>query len=581
VRSSQQPTADSAAEPRGQRRRLLSEAEAAVTNPILAYGAILAIQLRVIWNVWRYKDLTFGDTSSYFLDAVSWARGLHDNIVWSPLYTSFWGTILALVGDVYAAAMVHRVAIVLATTLLVLGLMRSLLGPALGFLVTVWWAILPSNWNVLYEVHLFGVLPVLAAALVVARAPGRSRLGVALGILAGATLLLRNELIIATTILAVAVVVWEFRRRRDEKAPALRYARAYGVPLAIVCLLATGAYARSHVQGHEILPALRAKHNLNVCQVYAFNFQQRHPDRFPGNPFIDCAPLMKQAFGRPMPSLVQATTANPRAIAEFVAWNLRLLPSGLQVALFGATVTGDNPDYVPVEEHRSYALALSVIVVAVVIAGIAMLIRDRKFWRHELASRAWALIVLSAAAITALVVALSQRPRPEYLYGLTFSLLALIGLCSWALLRRLGGLSLVAPLVVGLTVILCVALPTHYHRGPRPIHDAVERLQVIREPLQQRGSVLATSGYGFEICAYLAERFDRLCTPQSWTTLKARAVGSKSIGDVLDEAGVTAIYADPSLQADPVLASLRPAGWKEVARGSAPEGPWSILLRHN
>ena len=80
-----------------------------MANPFFSYGAILVLQLRVIWNVWQYKDLTPYDTAAYFLRATSFAHGLHDDIVWSPLYTVFWGTIVAAVGDVYAAAMqAHR-----------------------------------------------------------------------------------------------------------------------------------------------------------------------------------------------------------------------------------------------------------------------------------------------------------------------------------------------------------------------------------------------------------------------------------------------------------------------------------------
>lgn len=565
-------------------RAVKDRAEAAVANPFLAYGSILALQLRVIWNIWHHKDLTSGDTSSYFVMAMSWTHGLHDNIVWSPLYTNFLGTLVALVHDVPTAMMAHRIAIVLAAALLVLAVMRSLLGPAMGLLITVWWVVLPANFDVEYEVHLFGLLPILVAVLVVSRAPGRRAKGAALATLLGSTLLLRNELVVATAIVAVAIAVGEVRERRVGRVPISTYARAYGVPLAIVLLLAAGAYWRSYVQGHDAQAASRAKHELNMCQVYAFNYQQRHPSKFVGNPFIDCASLMQRVFGRPMPSAFQATKANPRAVADFVAWNARLLPSGLQVALFGATVTGDNPGYYPVKNHRPYALVLSIIVLAVIIGGLIVILRDREFWRRKwLPPRTWAIVVLGAVAITILVVALTQRPRPEYLYGLTVGLVALAGLCTSALLRRLGGTQVVAPFAVGLIVVLLIALPSYYHPRPRPVHDALERLQVIRESLQQPGSVLVTSGYGYEICSYLADTANRYCTSPSWAELKARATGERSIRDVLDQAKVTAIYADPQLQADPVLAQVlaspRSAGWRKIAAGTAADGPWSVLIQ--
>src|SRR5471030_2259429 len=131
----------------------LKRAESLVANPVFAYVAIAALQLRLIWNVWKFKDLTFGDTSSYFVNASAWTHGLHDNILWSPLYTDVWGTLLAIFGNVYTTLMVHRVAIVLGAALLVLALARKLLGASLGLLVAVWWTILPPNFNVEYEVH--------------------------------------------------------------------------------------------------------------------------------------------------------------------------------------------------------------------------------------------------------------------------------------------------------------------------------------------------------------------------------------------------------------------------------------------
>ena len=158
-------------------------AERAVASAYVAYPLIALLQLRVIWNIWKYSDLTTGDTSFYFRDAVSWSHGLHENVVYYPLYDAFWGTILAVVHNVYASMIIQRVAIILIVTLLVLALMRSLLGPTLGLLIAAWWAIVPANYGVLYEVHLFGAVPLLLAVLVVARAPRRQGLGIAVAIL--------------------------------------------------------------------------------------------------------------------------------------------------------------------------------------------------------------------------------------------------------------------------------------------------------------------------------------------------------------------------------------------------------------
>src|SRR5216683_1094233 len=97
-----------------QSSRWISLAEKLVANPLVAYGLVLLILLRELWGVWRYRDVTTGDTSSYFLDALRWAHGLHDDIVWSPLYTDFFGTVVALIHNVADAVLVHRLIIVIA-----------------------------------------------------------------------------------------------------------------------------------------------------------------------------------------------------------------------------------------------------------------------------------------------------------------------------------------------------------------------------------------------------------------------------------------------------------------------------------
>jgi hypothetical protein len=82
------------------------------------------LQLKVLWKIWEFRDLTTGDTSGYFAEAYGWYEHFAVNLVWSPLYTSYYGTLLMLTGDAYAATILHRVVIVMAATLGVLAFMR-------------------------------------------------------------------------------------------------------------------------------------------------------------------------------------------------------------------------------------------------------------------------------------------------------------------------------------------------------------------------------------------------------------------------------------------------------------------------
>jgi hypothetical protein len=564
-------------------QRVIAYAEKAIANPFVAYATIAVLQLRVIWNIWKYADLTSGDTSYYFVDAASWAHGLHENLVYYPLYDAFWGTILAVVHDVYAAAIIHRVAIILAAALLVLALMRSLLGPALGLLIAAWWVIVPANYDVLYEVHLFGVLPILLAVLVVTRAPRREGLGIAVAILLASAVLVRTELIAAAAILAVAVVVYEIRGlRRDYRTARFSYLQAYVVPLMVAGLLIGGAYARSYVQGHAAWQQLQAKEETNFCESYAVSFQQRHPIRFAGNPFTECSPLIQQTFGRPMPTILQAVAANPRAVAGFGAWNAQLLPGGLQVALVGATAFENDPGFRPVTENSTYALVLSVVLLIATIAGLGVAAREGKLSLHRAPPQTrWVAITLASIAVSTLLVVLTTRPWAEYMYGLTICALVLIGVSVSVLLRRVGP-RILAAAALATVLVLIILLPSIYSPGPRPTYEGIQHLQVVRAQLQRPGSVLVAQDSSNELCNYLAYSYQRTCAPTYWPTLRSQVTARTTAGQVLDRIHATAIYADSGMLADPIIAGLvaapRVQGWQQIAQGSGPGGAWRVLI---
>ena len=86
----------------------------------LSYALIAALQMKILWDIWRFRDLTTGDTTSYFAGAYRWYANFAVNIVWSPLYTAFYGTVYLLTHDIYTATNFHRVIIVMAATLGVL-----------------------------------------------------------------------------------------------------------------------------------------------------------------------------------------------------------------------------------------------------------------------------------------------------------------------------------------------------------------------------------------------------------------------------------------------------------------------------
>jgi hypothetical protein len=216
-----------------------------LSRPWLAYTTLVLLELRVVWGAWNVKDVTQGDTCSYFITAVRWFNDFKVDIAWSPLYTAFFGSFLFLTPDPAQVVLWHRLVIVFAASILVLAVMRRLLPPALAWLVAAWWAVLPINFDTFYEVHLFSVLPVLLALLLLSRRSRWGR-GAALAVLAASTVLVRNEMGVAAGLLGLALLVREWRAARRSELPLRRHAprllAAYGVPLGVaagLCLLPT------------------------------------------------------------------------------------------------------------------------------------------------------------------------------------------------------------------------------------------------------------------------------------------------------------------------------------------------------
>src|SRR5262249_44744760 len=126
-----------------------------------AYFMIVAVQLKIMWGIWELTDLTPGDTCGYFARSKDWYQSFQVNIAWSPLYTAFWGSLMWVTNGIFAVTTLHRIVIACLATILVLAVMRRMLPKPLAWVIACWWAFLPINFNTRYEVHLFGVLPLL------------------------------------------------------------------------------------------------------------------------------------------------------------------------------------------------------------------------------------------------------------------------------------------------------------------------------------------------------------------------------------------------------------------------------------
>ncbi len=569
-----------------------------------AYGTILAIQAKVIWGIWDHRDLTAGDTTQYFINARDWTDTFTLDPLWSPMYTFFWGSLQWLVPDPYAVTILHRVLIVVACSLLVLAVMRRLLSPAIAWLVAVWWAILPVSFDTLYEVHLFALIPELVAVLVALTWSGIRMRSAVFGVLLATAVLMRNEIIVAVIVWAAAWLIYEALRRRRGEGPELAVLlRAVGMPTLAVGLLITAAVLSFGGGVGELRDRSDAKHSFNVCQIYAFSYQQRHDD-FAGSPWTECRPLMKREFGEELPSFTEAVRANPGAMGEHVLWNVRLAPYAVQLLLFDrmSADAGHNPDYDQVTTGSVAARIGLVIVAAFIAAGLILLRRDRRRWWDEwIRERAWGWVALAALGTSAVAVMVWQRPRPSYLFALGVLILALVGMSAMAYADRWPQLKRMRAAVPVLAVVLLLALPPHYDsdyqtpqigRPGRPLKTMVDRLHPLRDRLRGEDidrldprdrlsgedvTLLATySGSG---CPYIGGTTP--CIEFAWDGILSRKPGV-TVGEALEDGGVDYIYVDAADLAESAMAAAvaeaRASGWTRI-EGESGDDRWELLVR--
>jgi hypothetical protein len=557
-------------------------ASKAMQNTWFAYGSILLLQLKIVWGAWLLRDLTGGDTSVYFVPAWDWYRGMHVRMAWSPLYTSFYGTLLHFSTDAYFATILHRIVTVLVLSVLILALMRRLLPPGIAWLMTAWWVALPIDFDALYEVHLFALIPIVAAFLTILWKPGPWGRGCGLAILLATAFLMRNELLLATLLFAALTLGWDLRQKHS----GLR--RAYGIPLAVACLAVLFFYARSDDALHGV--TLRRKHTLNICQVYAFGYQQRSSG-WKGSPWLECQQLMTQVYGAPEPSLGEALWSNPRAMLEHFRWNLHLVPNGIQVLLFNSMSGSVTPDYLPVPIRPKAALAASLFALAITAVGLVILWSHREhWWKFWLKERVWAWVAMACVASVVMIVMIVERPRPSYMFSLGLTLRAVVGMGLFAVVRRFPRLNQLGPAMPAAIVVAILLAPCYYYvTNPgrvRPLLDIYWRLAPFQSRLENRGAGLAAIR-SFELCNYLGKSGflgrSAACQPLDINALRLEVTAETPWDKILARYGATLFYADDGVMADSLgrqfVSDADSHGWHTLALHSEPGQNWAVLER--
>jgi hypothetical protein len=581
------------AEPRAD--SLVSVLDRVARSTWFAYGSVIAIQAKVLWGIWQFRDFSAGDTSDYFVYANWWTDHLRVEPLFSPLYTAYWGTLHWFITDAYAVTLVHRVLIVFAVTVLVLAVLRRLLAPGIAWALAVWWAILPTNFDTLNEVHLFALLPFLVAILVALKYDGTRMRAAVFGILLGSAVVVRNEIVVAAGVWLLVCIAYEWRERRlaptrgDRPAPLAGVLTPFGVATLAVAVLALLTIWRAR-EPHSIpqwVDNAQEKQDLALCQHYAVGYQQRHhADQQTG--WLNCEAFMRRDFGSPMPSFYEALTSNPSAMGGHFRWNATLFPYAMQMALFNRSSGSDfhNPDYTPIPTGSWLALVGSLAVLAFFVVALRLLwMRRSWWWRSWLAPRAWAWAVIACGGFLGAWVAITTHPRPAYLFALNFALYPAIGLCAMVVADRWPRLGRLRPAIPIVALLLIVLVPAHYHRGySNPIYGTgritdtiVSHLEPYREHLRGQDTTLL-SVRSYEVCNYVIPEDD--CTGAPIGFLDPS--GGKE-EPWLDEHSIDLIYADPSLLGNAyvrgVLAKLQRGEWRRVAPADPQSAHWLFLER--
>ena len=433
-----------------------------------ASAAILvAMQAWFLRGIWSVKDLDTGDTASYYSYGMEWAEHLRVNPLWSPAYTIAIGSLHWLLNDAYVELLVMRIGVVLIAGLLLLTVLRSVATAGIALVFALGFAANPVFFDSVYSVHLFAILFPLGALALTRRRDAEAYRVVVIIILVLGGVLSRNEYFVPAALFAAYVVVQEVRKRlRRGNASSVRTPASVWARRAVVggAILLSGYLLllpfRSTYSTAEFQVASSAKHTLNVGQIYAFYLTQS--EGWQGDPWTGYQEVMQRDFGAPESTLSHALFANPAAIAGFVRWNLDLLPSGIALGLTGQYSGGPDPDYVT-QPVGSYGTPAALGIVLLALAGVLAAFftaSGRRTWRLP---RAPDTIVLVGSFVLLMVfIALTQRPRPSYLYMLTVAILLFAAwFVSWCLVRW-NIARIVSPVAAISAIAICVMLPQHF-----------------------------------------------------------------------------------------------------------------------
>lgn len=471
-----------------------------IVSPRFHWVIVSLFLLKSNWNIWENYEWAMGDAASHY---ASGFKAILDfariRVSWSPLNSLYFGAFGVITGDPFLATILHRIVIVLATTLLFFGILRKLLPGVVAMAMTFWWASIPTNIAPLYTVHLFAhfanLVPVFGFLL---SKTERGR-GISLALVAVSALFLRNEGVACYLFLSVCLTFFELWRRKSGKGITLgRFAGSYLAPSVFVFSIWALLAAQSNTGFMGSVEAIRHKSAFNFSQNYSFTYFLQHPET-EGNVWYVYDEICERDFGKGCVSVGEAMRENPEAFMNHVKTNVQGIPASVEISFFNARHTERNPDVVTTEVHRFGALSGLVLLCLLWLIGGWLVYQDRAYFLertfrpHIFAWLCFLGFFLQAIPVATIILARTSF----YLTGIAF-LYLLTGLCLWACWRRLpwslpekGGAS-IAGLVLVLMIPSLWANRTQPYDAPRAVLSAVD---LLRDEMKSERMTLAASVY--------------------------------------------------------------------------------------
>lgn len=474
-----------------------------------AFILLLVLQLKIMWAMWSFKDITGGDTLCYYHDACVGFNHMRYSFAWSPFYSFLGSLIVQPSRDPYYYCLAVRTLWVASAGALMLGIARQFLPRPLAWFVAAWWMSLPICFDSVYEIHLFACLPILAGwRLLLAKGENRAWRAAILAMMYLAGILVRNEQTLYASIFASTIAgfeVWNYWKARNK--PSLwPVVKPYLVAALISFCVIGWFYARAVDHFPALTGIFRHKHTNNVGQIYTFTFKQRHPGVWQKDPWTEYGDLMTKTFGGPELTFFESLASNPPAIAEHCAYTASLIPAGLQLLLFSQVAGNQNPDYIEIPIRPFETTVLSALVLSILGAGLFCAFRLSDGLKLWFAERRWAITAMFCYVPVAFIVMVVQRPRASYVLAFGFEIMLLTGFCVWRMLRLAPPAMTAVRRLSPIAALALIALIPHYYvrqYEDRPLLDYVRFLQPYATQLAADTRFKVVPIYASEVPAYL------------------------------------------------------------------------------